>query len=136
MRRALLRVGLAAALLLALGVSGIMCARVADRGRYATAYSTYSAGPEGGRALYELAHALGHPTQRWVEDLEGLPDGAVLVAMGGCLAEQHRPLSRYESERLGEWVRRGGTLMVFGAARYVPEDYPAHLTRLPGQCHH
>lgn len=91
--------------------------------------------PRAGRALYELAHALGHPTQRWVEDLEGLPDGAVLVAMGGCLAEQRRPLSRYESERLSEWVRRGGTLMVFGAERYVPEDYPAHLTRVPGQCH-
>ena len=56
MRRALVRVGLAAALLLALGLSGIMCTRVADRGRYATAYSTYSAGPEGGAVLRRIPY--------------------------------------------------------------------------------
>jgi hypothetical protein len=134
MRRLLARAAVAVALLLGLGLSGIMCARVADRGRYATAYSTYSAGPEGARAIYELTRRSGHPTQRWVEDLQDLPDGGVLIALGGCLASQRRPLSRYERERLGEWVQAGGTLMVFGAHQYLPDDYPAHLERATGGC--
>jgi hypothetical protein len=134
MRRFLARSFVALVVLLALGASGVMCARVADRGRYATAYSTYSAGPEGARAIYELVRRAGHPTQRWVEDLEGLPERGVLMALGGCLASQRRPLSRYERESLLAWVRRGGTLMVFGAESYLPEDYPAHLERYPGEC--
>lgn len=129
-----MRASLTVAVLLGLGVSGLMCARVADRGRYATPYSTYSAGPQGTRAIHDLVRRQGHPTQRWAEDLEGLPERGVLVALGGCLTPQRRPLSRYERETLLEWVRRGGTLMVFGAASYLPDDYPAHLDRLPGEC--
>lgn len=134
MRRFLARSIVALVGLLALAASGVMCARVADRGRYATAYSTYSAGPEGARAVYELVRRAGHPAQRWVEDLEGLPEGGVLMALGGCLASQRRPLSLYERESLLAWVQRGGTLIVLGAERYLPEDYPAHLERFPGQC--
>lgn len=134
MRRFLARTIIALVVLLGLGISGVMCARVADRGRYATAYSTYSAGPEGTRAIHDLLRSQGHPTQRWVEDLEGLPERGVLVALGGCLAAQRRPLSRYEQETLLAWVRRGGTLMVFGAERYLPDDYPAHLERFDGEC--
>lgn len=134
MKRFLARAIIALVVLLGLGVSGVMCARVADRGRYATAYSTYSAGPLGTRAIHDLVRSHGHPTQRWVEDLEGLPERGVLVALGGCLATQRRPLSRYEQETLLAWVRRGGTLMVFGAERYLPDDFPAHLARLAGEC--
>ena len=111
MRRFLARSFVALVVLLALGASGVMCARVADRGRYATAYSTYSAGPEGAQAIYELVRRAGHPTQRWVEDLEGLPERGVLMALGGCLASQRRPLSRYERESLlawRGWRRRSG----------------------------
>ena len=81
-----MRASLTVAVLLGLGVSGLMCARVADRGRYATAYSTYSAGPEGTRAVHDLLQRRGHPTQRWVEDLEGLPERSTLAQLALALA--------------------------------------------------
>ena len=50
---------------LALGALLAMCGRVSDRGRFALSYSTYGAGPEGARAVFELARASGFEVQRW-----------------------------------------------------------------------
>ena len=65
MRRLARRAAIAAAVILGLGLSGVMCQRVSARGRYVAAYSTYGSGPEGTRGLYLLAEQLGARPQRW-----------------------------------------------------------------------
>ena len=69
----------------ALGVSGFVCRRVADRGRFVTAYSSYGSGPKGARALFLLADRLGAAPVRWSQDFVQLPeptddDVGILVA--------------------------------------------------------
>ncbi len=107
---------------LALGALLAMCGRVSDRGRFALSYSTYGAGPEGSRAVFELTRASGFDAQRWNEDVADLPQPATLVAIGGCDHLQSRPLSRPEREALLRWVEAGGTWIVAGATE-VLEDH-------------
>ena len=136
MRRALTRVAALIALVATLLAGGLMCSRVGARGRYVTPYSTYGAGKHGARAVFDLTRSLGYRSERWVEDLARLPEGAVLVALGGCRAEMRRSLSLYERTSLLEWVERGGTLIVAGAAAYLPppdaEDASSPLVSADG----
>ncbi|MDD9964976.1 MAG: hypothetical protein OXR73_02025 [Myxococcales bacterium] len=113
----------AAALVLGVGLLGLSLMRATERGRFASAYSTYGAGPEGGRGVFMLADALGAAPRRWVQDLAGLPARGLLVALGGCDAAQARPLSRYEQAELSRWVAHGGHLLVAGARQYLPETF-------------
>lgn len=117
------RVGYALLIMLSLGICGVVCQRVAMRGRFAAPYSTYGAGPTGTRAVYALLTELGVPTRRWSEDLAALPAGGMLVALGGCDSTLARPLSRYEQEELERWIGAGGTLLVAGARDYLPPDF-------------
>jgi hypothetical protein len=103
-------------------VLALVAVRVADRGRFTAAYSSYGSGPKGTRALYLALEQLGVSMQRWPSDLARLPAGAVLVALGGCEATMARPVSRYEREELTRWVSRGGVLLVAGARSYVPAE--------------
>ncbi len=110
------------AALLVFGSGGFVCRRVADRGRFASAYSSYGSGPEGVRALYLLAQRLGARPARWSEDLAALPAGSgMLVALGDCEDGMARPVSRYERRELTQWVQQGGVLLVAGARHYLPE---------------
>lgn len=111
-----------AGIVLALGVSGLVCQRVGERGRYALAYSTYGAGPEGARGLFLLVGREGARPERWTEDLAHLPAGAMLVALGGCDHLMSRPLSRAERAHLLAWIEQGGTLVVAGATDYLPSE--------------
>lgn len=97
--------------------------RVAERGRFATSYSSYGSGPRGSRALYLLVEQLVSPVARWAQDLARLPPRAVLVALGGCDAAMARPVSRYERQELVRWVRAGGVLVVAGARDYLPQAF-------------
>jgi hypothetical protein len=99
---------------------GFVCQRVADRGRFASEYSSYGAGPKGTRGLYLLSDALGARPTRWVEDLAALPRGGMLVALGACKGMARR-LSRYEQQELTRWVEAGGVLLVAGARHYLPK---------------
>ena len=120
LRRAVL--GLCALLFFA--VSAFVCLRVAERGRFTGAYSSYGAGPRGTRALYLLTEQLGLAPARWAQDLAALPDeGGVLVALGACDSGMARPLSRYEDQELVDWVKRGGVLLVGGARDYIPAQF-------------
>jgi hypothetical protein len=101
--------------------------RVADRGRFATSYSSYGSGPHGSRALYLLVEQLVSPVMRWAQDLARLPSRAVLVALGGCDAAMARPVSRYERQELVRWVRAGGVLVVAGARDYLPQAFGVHF---------
>ncbi len=115
--------------------SGVgMCARVAERGRYATPYSSLGAGPDGTRGLYLAAERLGATPTRWTRDLSGLPARGTLLAMGGCALPIRRPVRRYESEALAAWIRSGGVLVVAGATEYLPKDLGVSLKRPEGQC--
>jgi len=135
MRRTLKRVAVAAVVLLTFGVSGLMCARVGERGRYVGAYSTYGAGPEGTRGLFLLADQLGAHPQRWAEDLGRLPEQGMLVALGSCQQRMRRELGRIERENLQAWVRGGGTLVVAGVPDYLTRDgFGVELLSRPGQC--
>jgi hypothetical protein len=116
-RAATLGLALAALLVLSLVIS-----RVADRGRFAGAYSTLGSGPRGTRALYLVLEQLGVRVQRWSQDLARLPTDAVLVSLGGCATSNERPLSRYEREELTSWVNEGGVLVVAGARHYLPTE--------------
>lgn len=128
------RIALAGAVLLGLGMLGLMCGRVAERGRYAVPYSTYGAGPEGTRALYLLAETRGLAPLRWSRDLAALPDDGVLVALGGCDLPMARQVSRYEREVLERWIDDGGILLVAGAHEYLWPELGVHLWRPPGEC--
>jgi len=97
--------------------------RVAERGRFAAAYSSYGSGPKGSRALYLLVEELVAPVMRWAQDLARLPTRAVLVALGGCDAAMARKVSRYERQELVRWVRAGGVLIVAGAREYLPQAF-------------
>ena len=64
-----------------LSTSLVVCSRVAERGRYVGAYSSYGAGPKGTRGLYLLSERLGAAPTRWAQDLAALPPPpAMLVA--------------------------------------------------------
>jgi hypothetical protein len=116
-----LKLALAALALAFFSLSGFVCQRVADRGRFAVPFSTYGSGPQGTRALFLLAARLGYSAQRWSQDLAALPANGLLVALGDCESGMARPLSRYEAAELGRWIDQGGTLLVGGARRYLPE---------------
>jgi hypothetical protein len=107
---------------LALGALLAMCGRVSDRGRFALSYSTYGAGPEGARAVFELTRASGFDARRWSEDVAELPQPSTLVAIGGCDHLQSRPLSRPEREALLRWIEAGGTWIVAGATEVLEDD--------------
>ncbi len=113
------QIAVAACVLLAFGAAGLVCSRVADRGRFAVPYSTYGAGPQGTRGLYLLTARLGQRAQRWDQDLARLPPRGLLVALGGCEAPMYRSVSRYEHTALARFVRGGGVLLVAGAIGYL-----------------
>lgn len=120
MRRLARRAAIATAVILGLGLSGVMCQRVSARGRYVAAYSTYGSGPEGTRGLYLLAEQIGARPQRWAEDLGRLPEGGgMLVALGACETWMRRDVGRLERENLKAWIEAGGVLLVAGAPDYV-----------------
>jgi hypothetical protein len=96
--------------------------RVAERGRFTRAFSSYGSGPEGVRALYLLMGELGFATVRWSQDLARLPPGATLVALGSCSSGMARPISRYEHTELMRWIASGGVLVVAGARNYLPRE--------------
>jgi uncharacterized protein YbaA (DUF1428 family) len=94
--------------------------RVAARGRFATPYSTYGAGPEGAHALLLLAQRLGYTALPFTRELSDLPRGT-LVAFGGCHAVGVRKVSRPEREALQRWVEAGGLLISIGVADVLPQ---------------
>lgn len=106
---------------------GYVATRVADRGRFAMPYSTYGAGPDGVRALFELLGEEGIRVAPWTEDVGRLPAGSALVILGGCDHLGMRPLSRPERERLTAWVDAGGVLVVAGAGGFVTPELGASL---------
>jgi hypothetical protein len=96
-------------------------ARVAERGRFATPYSSYSAGPDGTRALLLLAQELGHVAEPFTRELSHLPAGTLLI-LSGCRGALLRKLARPERDALLHWVERGGLLIVAGTAELLPES--------------
>lgn len=125
---------LALVVLVGLGAAGLVCQRIAARGRFAVEYSTYGAGPGGSRALFLLAEALGRRPLRWAEDFGRLPERSVLVALGGCELLSSREVSREEKKRLVAWVERGGVLLVAGAHDYLSPELGVTMDRPPGAC--
>jgi hypothetical protein len=111
------KVGVMAAVVVALGMVGWVGSRVVQRGRYAVAHSTFGAGPTGAKALRDLAEALGGRPTRLVEDPARLPEQAMLVVLGGCGGG--RPASPMDLDALRGWVERGGVLLAAGARHVV-----------------
>lgn len=94
--------------------------RVAERGRFASPYSSYGAGPDGTRALLMLARSLGHAPEPFARELSHLPRGTMLI-LSGCRGELLRKVTRPEREALARWVEDGGLLIVAGNADVLPE---------------
>jgi len=120
LRRAALSLGVAFLLL----SGGLLCQRVAERGRFVDAYSSYGAGPDGARGIFLLAERLGAKPRRWSQDLAALPEGGgLLLGLSDCKKELARPLSRYERAELIDWVAEGGTLVVAGTGELLPDEF-------------
>lgn len=116
--------------LTALGLTvflGYVALRVGERGRFALPYSTYGAGPDGARGLFELLSTERFRVAPWTEDVGRLPPGAALVLLGGCDHLGNRDMSRPERERLAEWIDAGGVFVVAGAGGYVTPELGASL---------
>lgn len=111
-----------------------MCQRVAERGRYASAYSSISAGPQGTRGLYDLTERMGKNPVRWHRDLLDLPSGAMVVALSGCDGLSNRKVTDLEAELLHTFVSEGGTLLVGGAEGFLRSPLPLQLSRAVDQC--
>ncbi len=109
------------------------CERVGERGRFALSYSTFGAGPDGTRALLELARELGFDAQPFSHELSHLPARATLVAIGGCDQPLAREVSRPEREELLRWIEAGGLLIVAGADDYLPAATGLRMV-LPATC--
>ena len=78
------------------------------RGRSGDArLTTYSAGPQGARLLYEVAQRLGWQVERWTESNILPSDPRAVVAV----LEPWQPLGAIETHRLLEHVRAGGGLL-------------------------
>ena len=118
---------LAASALCLLATSAFVCQRVAERGRFASAYSSYGSGPKGARALYLLGERLGARPAALVAGPRGAAEGRMLVALGDCESGMARPLSRYEEQELARWVEEGGVLLVAGVRHYLPEGLAGAL---------
>jgi hypothetical protein len=127
------RVLFALGALLVLGIGAAMCSRVAERGRFVAAYSSYGSGPEGSRGLFLVAKARNPATDRWAEDLARLPPRAMVVALGSCSTPMARELSRYEREAMTKWIEGGGVLLVAGATDYLWTEIGVSIDRAP-QC--
>jgi len=134
MKRTLQRAIVALVVVLGLGAAALVCQRVAARGRFAVAYSSYGSGPKGARGLYMLAADLGARPIRWAEDLGRLPRRGMLVALGGCDLLQSRELSPFERDTLTRWVERGGVLVVAGAQGYLHPGLGVILERSASEC--
>lgn len=117
-------IGIGVAIVVAVAVVAMMGREVARRGRFAVPLSSYSTGTEGTRALMQLAALRGRDVRRWTRDLTHLPRGrGVLVAVGDPFGEPARPLGRAEVDALDAWVHGGGTVVVLGAAAYLPGSF-------------
>lgn len=135
MTRVLSRLLVGLVVLVAMGASFVACARVMSRGRFALRYSTLGAGPEGTRGAFLLTRSLGASPVRLTEDFGALPEGAMLVALGGCDHTASRELSGLERRELTAWIERGGVLVVAGAGGYLSEDLGVSITPLsPWAC--
>jgi len=126
--KTLSRLGWAASILLCAGLILFSCERVADRGRFAQAYSTLGAGPDGGHGVFLLAQDLGFRAEALSHELTRLPAQGTLIAIGGCDQPLSRPVSRPEREELMRWIQAGGLLIVAGAAEYMPEETGLQLS--------
>ncbi len=75
--------------------------------------TTYSTEPGGYMVLYRWLQALQVPVQRWEKDMRSLPrETSVLL-----VAEPEASPAKGEIQALGEWVSRGGTLVVLATSR-------------------
>ena len=106
--------------LVLVGLLGHAIARVAERGRFAAAFSTYGAGAEGTRALFRLTQELGLPAERLTREPVGLGPGT-LVVVGSCQEAFARPPQRPELEAVTDWVQRGGLLIVADHDAFMPK---------------
>lgn len=102
--------------------------RVAERGRFASPYSSYGAGPDGTRALFMLTRALGYEARPFTRELSHLPRGTMLI-ISGCRGELLRKVARPEREALATWVESGGLLIVAGPAEVLPDAFGLSMER-------
>ncbi len=75
--------------------------------------SSYSPGPNGAKAAYELLGDLGYSVERWTQSLPELPDDAQKTVL--VLSEPQGGAANFESEALERFVRRGGRLLFTGS---------------------
>lgn len=102
----------AASLLLIIG--GILSVLTARTLRRPPAFpTTYSAGPEGCKALYLVLKELGLPVERYRRPLKQLKTQSGVLAI---IDPRKVPFSGREIKKLKEWIRTGNRLILFQGA--------------------
>jgi hypothetical protein len=91
-------------------------------------YSTFDSGPNGYEALFNVLRAEGVPVSRFMDPVGLLPeDVSVLVITSTELDSDPQGYDAADGRRLDAFVKRGGTLVVFGR-RHVT-GFPAKAVR-------
>ncbi len=99
---------------------GFLSSEATRRSQFTTRLSTFSAAPEGGRALYALAERLELQPGRVTHNLEVIPESGTLVsiaprASGGSLLSflfVESAFTDKEVEAIRRWVEQGNTFVL------------------------
>jgi hypothetical protein len=99
---------------------GFLSSEATRRSQFTTRLSTFSAAPEGGRALYALAERLHLKPGRVTHNLEVIPERGTLVsiaprASGGSLLSflfVESAFTEKEVEAIRRWVEQGNTFVL------------------------
>ena len=137
-----------------LGVVGValLGSEASKRSEFTSKLSSYSAAPEGGRALYALAGRLGLEPRRLVHNLEVIPETGTIVSIAPksgaasffSFLFSQSAFTDKEVEAIGRWVAEGNTFVLIarnedelnrGFALSVSEAVPDALDEdvLPGR---
>ncbi len=82
-------------------------------------YSTYSANPEGFKALYILTGQMGYDTSRYVRPSRFLPQNALMVVVNPFHSIIN---SELEQKYLDRWVKKGNVLLIIDKPSNI-DDY-------------
>jgi hypothetical protein len=112
---------IAAMVFVAVLVVGWLGRESAERSRFTSRLSTWSAAPEGGRALYTLVERLGAKPERVTHNLEVIPEQGVMVSVQPQAPDVFFLLALFgglqtftdeEVEAIQAWVAQGNTFVL------------------------
>lgn len=127
------RAALALGVLVALVVFVSVASRVGSRARFAAVLSSYGAGPDGAKGLFELTEALGERPARLTEDFGRLDPADLVVMLGRCDLSAARTMTNADRDAMRRFLERGGKLLVLGKNGLIDETFGVEFEEV-AQC--